>query len=162
MSLDLTSDFLQIKIGMPTASKNGIYTFDRFRLDSEKLMLYRDETEISLPPKVVKTLAVLMEHRGEILSKDELIEQVWSDSIVEESNLSQNLYVLRKALGSKPDGGPYIETLRRRGYRFNGDVQIIERPSTVAVAEPEPRRPASSVGVERQGNVLRLVDWTAA
>ena len=111
MSLDLISDFLQFKIAMPKGSKNGIYTFDRFKLDVEKLMLYRDEIEVTLPPKVVKTLTVLIEHRGEILSKDELIEKVWDDSIVEESNLSQNLYVLRKALGTKPDGGRYIETL---------------------------------------------------
>ena len=109
---------------MPASSKNGIYNFDRFKLNSEKLMLYRDEVEVTLTPKVVKTLVVLIEHRGEILSKDELIEKVRDDSIVEESNLSQNLYVLRKALGIGPDGAPYIETLRRRGYRFNGDVGI--------------------------------------
>ena len=160
MSLDLTSDFLQFEIAMPASSKNGMYSFDRFKLDAEKLMLYRDEIEVTLPPKIVKTLTVLIEHRGEILSKDELIEKVWDDSIVEESNLSQNLYVLRKALGTKPDGGPYIETLRRRGYRFNGDVGIAERPS--APTAPEPQRQAPSVAVERQGNVLRLVDWTAS
>ena len=146
---------------MPRSSKNGVFSFDRFKLDVEKLMLYRDEIEISLSPKVVKTLAVLIENRGEIISKDELIEEVWSDSIVEESNLSQNLYILRKALGSKPDGGPYIETLRRRGYRFTADVRSIERPSAAAaIAKPEPRQPASSVGIERQGNVLRLVERT--
>lgn len=161
MSSDLTSDFLQFKIAMPKGSKNGMYSFDRFKLDSEKLMLYRDEMEVTLPPKIVKTLAVLIENRGSILSKDELIEKVWVDSIVEESNLSQNLYILRKTLGSKPDGGPYIETLRRRGYRFTADVRSIEHPSAaIAVAAPEPPRPAPSVSVERQGNVLRLVDWT--
>ncbi len=158
MSLDLTSDFLQNKFEMPEASKNGVYTFDRFKLDAEKLMLYRDEAEITLPPKVVKTLAVLIEHRGSILSKDELIERVWADAIVEESNLSQNLYVLRKSLGKKPDGTPYIETFRRRGYRFNGDVQIIEQPYTFSNGT-EPQSPRSPVEIERRGNVLRLVDW---
>ena len=159
MSLDLNSDFLQFKIAMPTGSKNGIYTFDRFKLDAEKLMLYRDEIEVTLPPKIVKTLAVLIENRGSILSKDELIEKVWADVIVEESNLSQNLYILRRSLGKKPDGSPYIETLRRRGYRFTADVRSSERPSAATVVEaPEPRRPASSVAVERQGNVLRLVE----
>ena len=99
-----------------------MYSFDRFKLDAEKLMLYRDEVEVTLAPKIVKTLAVLIENRGSILSKDELIDKVWDDSIVEESNLSQNLYILRKTLGTKPDGGQYIETLRRRGYRFNAEV----------------------------------------
>ena len=161
MSLDLTSDFLQNNFAMPEASKNGMYTFDRYKLDAEKLMLYRDEIEIKLPPKVVKTLAVLIEHRGSILSKDELIEKVWADAIVEESNLSQNLYVLRKSLGSRPDGFPYIETLRRRGYRFTADVQLVERSSDLLNGSQAPA-PRPSVGVERRGNVLRLVDWSAA
>ena len=74
MSSDLTSDLLQFNFAMPEGSKNGMYTFDRFKLDSEKLMLYRDEIEVTLPPKIVRTLAVLIENRGSILSKDELIE----------------------------------------------------------------------------------------
>ncbi|MFL6467437.1 MAG: winged helix-turn-helix domain-containing protein, partial [Pyrinomonadaceae bacterium] len=131
MSSDLTSDLLQFNFTMPKGSKNGMYSFDRFKLDSEKLMLYRDETEITLAPKIVKTLAVLIENRGSILSKDELIEKVWDDSIVEESNLSQNLYILRKTLGTKPDGGQYIETLRRRGYRFNAEVSSQSKNNTV-------------------------------
>jgi predicted ATPase/DNA-binding winged helix-turn-helix (wHTH) protein/Tol biopolymer transport system component len=123
MSLDLTSDFLQFNFTMPKGSKNGMYSFDRFKLDGEKLMLYRDGEELVLAPKIIKTLAVLIENRGSILSKDELIEKVWDDSIVEESNLSQNLYILRKTLGTKPGGGQYIETLRRRGYRFSAEVK---------------------------------------
>jgi predicted ATPase/DNA-binding winged helix-turn-helix (wHTH) protein/Tol biopolymer transport system component len=131
MSSDLTSDLLQFNFKMPKGSKNGMYSFDRFKLDSEKLMLYRDNVEVTLPPKIVKTLTVLIEHRGSILSKDELIEKVWDDSIVEESNLSQNLYILRKTLGSKPDGGQYIETLRRRGYRFNAEVESHSRDERI-------------------------------
>jgi DNA-binding winged helix-turn-helix (wHTH) protein/Tol biopolymer transport system component len=138
-----------------------MYSFDRFKLDAEKLMLYRDESEITLPPKIVKTLAVLIENGGSILSKDELIELVWADSVVEESNLSQNLYVLRKTLGSKPDGGQYIETLRRRGYRFTGDVQIIEHTSEPLNGHDQ-RTARSQIGVKREGNVLRLVNWSPA
>ncbi len=140
---------------MPDIRKNGFLRFDRFKLDAEKLMLYRDEAEIALPPKVVKTLAVLIENRGSILSKDELIEQVWSDSIVEESNLSQNLYLLRKSLGKRPDGGTYIETLRRRGYRFTGNVYTDEIPSVPANIAVRPQPPFK---IERRGNVLRFVD----
>jgi hypothetical protein len=61
-------------------------------------MLYRDDEELSLAPKVVKTLAVLVVQAGTIISKDGLIERVWDDSIVEESNLTQYLYLLRKTL----------------------------------------------------------------
>src|SRR5262249_19082110 len=102
MSLDLSLNFPYFEIEMAAGSKNGVYVFDEFQLDAEKLMLYRGEAEILLPPKIVKTLAVLVEHRGTILSKDELIERVWSDSVVEEQNLSQHLFHLRKTLGQRP------------------------------------------------------------
>jgi DNA-binding winged helix-turn-helix (wHTH) protein len=108
--------------------KNGIFAFDLFRLDVGRLMLYRGEDEVSIAPKIVKTLAVLVENAGTIIPKDELIETVWADSIVEEANLTQYLYLLRKTLGAMPDGRPYIETLRRRGYRFNGKVQRLIEP----------------------------------
>lgn len=145
---------------MENGSKNGTYEFDRFRLDADKLMLYRDEAEIAVPPKVVKTLLVLVENSGAILSKEELFDRVWSDSFVEESNLSQHLHRLRRILGNRPDGGPYIETLRRRGYRFNGEVR---RSTENANAETIPATPGAPISaVERQGNVLRLVDWKPA
>jgi DNA-binding winged helix-turn-helix (wHTH) protein/Tol biopolymer transport system component len=158
MSLELSSNFLQFGIDMANGNGHGIYEFDEFKLDAVKLMLYRGEREITLPPKVVKTLAVLVENSGEILSKDELMTRVWEDSIVEESNLSQYLYLLRKTLGERPDGGNYIETLRRRGYRFNGDVH-----STILSIEKnghaKPRSvSAPDIAIERHGNVLRLVD----
>ncbi|MEO6654726.1 MAG: winged helix-turn-helix domain-containing protein [Pyrinomonadaceae bacterium] len=89
-------------------------------------MLYQNEQEISLGPKVIETLLALVERRGEVLGKDELMQLVWTDSIVEEGNLSQNLYLLRKTLGDGKDGKPLIETLRRRGYRFVAEVRRIE------------------------------------
>jgi Tol biopolymer transport system component/DNA-binding winged helix-turn-helix (wHTH) protein len=86
-------------------------------------MLYRNGEVVSLTPKVVETLVALVERSGEVVSKDELIERLWADTAVEESNLSQNLYILRKTLGNRADGKPLIETFRRRGYRFNGEVR---------------------------------------
>ncbi|HMS38776.1 MAG TPA: winged helix-turn-helix domain-containing protein [Pyrinomonadaceae bacterium] len=103
-----------------------IYEFESFRFDVAHLMLYRGEVEISLAPKAAQTLLTLIERRGEILSKDELMENIWNDSIVEEANLTQYVHVLRKTLGKSADGKPLIETLRRRGYRFNGDVRCLE------------------------------------
>jgi Tol biopolymer transport system component/DNA-binding winged helix-turn-helix (wHTH) protein len=146
---------------MANKSKHTVYTFDDFRLDTAELMLYRGGREISLPPKVVETLVVLIEHRGEITGKDELINRVWADSIVEESNLSQCLYRLRKTLGLRADGKPYIETFRRRGYRFSSEVLIEEVFSPAAgAASPAPQIDAPPrYDVERRGNVLKLVDW---
>jgi Tol biopolymer transport system component/DNA-binding winged helix-turn-helix (wHTH) protein len=160
MSLDLSLNFPDFNIGMENGNKTGIYEFDCFCLDAGKLMLYRDRVEISMPPKMVKTLAVLIDSPGTILSKDELIERIWSDTIVDESNLSQHLHHLRKVLGQRSDGRPYIETLRRRGYRFNGDVKYSARPKANAPALADVRKPPSPGSpVEREGNVLRLVDW---
>ena len=73
MSLNLTSNFPQFGIEMDNGSRHSIYTFRDFRLDAEKLMLYHGSEEISLPPKVIRTLAVLVENRGEILSKNEFM-----------------------------------------------------------------------------------------
>ena len=153
MSRNLSLNFLEFRIGMTNGNGHKIYEFDEFRLDAAKLMLYRNGHEILLPLKIIKTLAVLVESGGEILSKDELLEKVWEGSIVDESNLSQYLFHLRKTLGEKPDGIPYIETLRRRGYRFTGDVHLVERAATAAASG------APQYEIERQDNVLKLADW---
>ncbi len=156
---------------------NKVYEFEGFRLDAAHLMLYRETDEISLAPKAVQTLLAMVERRGEILSKDELMTAIWTDSIVEESNLAQYLHILRKTLGNQKNGKPYIETLRRRGYRFNGEVAVSEvvngQPPDTADGNPEPSdqivdkdNSRQSVNpnprlrrVERHGNVLALADW---
>lgn len=148
---------------MDNGSKHTIYGFDRFRLDVDILMLYDGETAVQLPPKCVNTLAVLVGRAGEVISKDDLIDAVWKDSIVEESNLSQYLYLLRKTLGNRQDGQPYIETLRRRGYRFNGEPVLIE-PTPKSPPHPQPTARAESSRVmnfktEPRGNVVALAEW---
>jgi non-specific serine/threonine protein kinase len=100
-----------------------VYEFEQFRLDAEHLMLYRNGEPVSLPPKAVETLQALVERNGQIVHKDELMRIIWNDSIVEESNLSLYLHLLRKTLGVRSDKKPFIETLRRRGYRFSGPVK---------------------------------------
>ncbi|MEM7048414.1 MAG: winged helix-turn-helix domain-containing protein [Acidobacteriota bacterium] len=75
---------------------------------------------VGLTPKAFDTLQLLVERRGEVLSKEEMLESLWPGSFVEESNLSQNIYTLRKALGEQR---AFIETLPRRGYRFVGPVR---------------------------------------
>ena len=106
--------------------KSEIYTFEEFQLDANHLMLYRDGKEVPLPPKAVKTLAVLVQNAGEIVKKQDLMNVIWNDSIVEESNLSHYLHVLRKTLGLRSDGTAFIETLKRRGYRFTPSVTVVQ------------------------------------
>ena len=111
---------------MDIAAEHKVYEFDDFRIDVAHLMLYHRGTEIAMVPKAVEMLLALIERRGKIVSKDELLEAVWPDTVVEESNLFLYLSLLRKTLGTQKDGGPYVETLRRRGYRFNGEVHLVE------------------------------------
>lgn len=122
MSLNLDLIYSQFNFKVDKSNKSKIYEFEKFRLDAVHLMLYHNGEEIPLVPKAVETLLALVEKRGEILSKDELMETIWTDSVVEESNLAQYLHLLRKTLGKTKDGKPFIETFRRRGYRFNGEV----------------------------------------
>ncbi|HEY9179642.1 MAG TPA: winged helix-turn-helix domain-containing protein [Candidatus Baltobacteraceae bacterium] len=99
------------------------YRFGPFRLEKEQLMLSLGEAPIALGPKVVETLLALIEHPGQVLSKAELLERVWPEGFVEEANLAQNIYVIRKALRLHWDEDS-IETVPRRGYRFTAPVAL--------------------------------------
>jgi DNA-binding winged helix-turn-helix (wHTH) protein/tetratricopeptide (TPR) repeat protein len=143
MSLDLRSNKPQNKFGLVKPNNCTVYEFENFRLESEHLMLYRDGEEISLTPKQVETLLALIEVNGEIVGKEALMSRLWGDTAVEESNLVQNIHRLRKVLGQTEDGKLMIETLRRRGYRFNGRLKQKDRdepeavkPRLVPVSEP--------------------------
>jgi len=99
------------------------YLFDGFRVDASERLLFKDNREVSLTPKVFDTLLVLLENSSHVLTKKELMEQVWPDSFVEENNLAQNISILRKALSEGKEGEPYIQTVPKRGYRFVADVR---------------------------------------
>ena len=99
-----------------------LYEFGPFRLDPVQGLLFRGEKIVSLTPKAVETLAVLVEHRGEVVTKDELLQRIWPDTFVEEGTVARNVSFLRKALGEPLGGGDYIETHAKRGYRFVAEV----------------------------------------
>ena len=98
------------------------YIFDGFRVDAAERLLFKENREVALTPKVFDTLLVLLENSSHVLTKKELMEKVWPDSFVEENNLAQNISILRKALGEGKEGDQYIQTVPKRGYRFVGDV----------------------------------------
>ncbi|MEK6320813.1 MAG: winged helix-turn-helix domain-containing protein [Acidobacteriota bacterium] len=109
-------------MGKPT---KRIYEFGTFRLDTaERLLLCNGET-VPLTPKAFDTLVVLVQKSGHVVGKDELMNEVWADSFVEESNLTQNIFVLRKLLGEDYGGRSYIETVPKRGYRFVASVREV-------------------------------------
>jgi DNA-binding winged helix-turn-helix (wHTH) protein len=102
-----------------------LLAFGPFRLNPEERLLLRDGEAISLPPKTLDLLLVLLENRGHLLQKEELMKRLWPDSFVEEANLSHHVFTLRKALSDGENGGSYIETVPRRGYRFVAEVKEI-------------------------------------
>lgn len=105
-------------------SKHGqrIYEFGPFRLDTDSYALLRDGRPVTLTRKAVEMLIVLVEHRGEVLEKDALLKRLWPDTTVEGSNLTQNIYMIRQALGEAAQQQTYIETVPKRGYRFTAPV----------------------------------------
>lgn len=115
------------------------YRFGPFRLDKEQLMLSLDEAPIALGPKVVETLLGLVEHPGEVLTKAELLGRVWPEGFVEEANLAQNIYVIRKALRVHWECDA-IETVPRRGYRFTAPVTVEHSEQIHAAAPAEVAR----------------------
>ncbi|MCI0391277.1 MAG: winged helix-turn-helix domain-containing protein [Acidobacteria bacterium] len=104
---------------------SSIYEFGPFRLDSAEKTLWRDGQPVPLTPKAFDTLLILVEKSGRLVEKGDLMRQLWPDSFVEENSLSQNIYLLRKALEKDAQGPNYIETVPRRGYRFIAEVRVV-------------------------------------
>ena len=102
-----------------------LYEFGPFTLDAAERLLTCDGKVVSLAPKLLETLLVLVENSGRVLEKEELLKTLWPDTYVEESNLTTYVSQLRKALGENVDGHGYIETVPRRGYRFMAEVKKI-------------------------------------
>ena len=101
------------------------YEFGPFRIDPERLLLLRENRPVPLPPKAFETLLVLVRHSESVVLKDDLLKSVWPDAFVEESNLAQNIFVLRKTLGETAGENRYIATIPGRGYRFAERVRLV-------------------------------------
>src|SRR4029077_5590626 len=102
-----------------------LYEFGPFRLEPAERKLWRSNEVVVLTPKAFDTLVLLVRNSGHLLEKDELIRALWPDSFVEEGNLTNNISLLRKALGDDP---PYVETVPKCGYRFTGAVRQLPCP----------------------------------
>ena len=109
-----------------------VYLFEEFELDEQDFSLRRGGSRISIEPKALRVLFVLVSNQGKLLEKRVILEAVWKDTFVEESTLSRAIAILRKHLEDDPRSPKYIETVPTRGYRFIADVEVV-RP-----AEPEP------------------------
>src|SRR4029077_17446918 len=107
-----------------------LYRFGSFRLDAGERVLLRDGRAITLAPKDLETLLVLVERAGHIVEKEELLEKVWPGVFIEEGNLARHIFNLRQVLCDTEDGRKYIETIPKRGYRFVAAVHEDSEPGT--------------------------------
>ncbi len=94
------------------------HRFGPFTFDAGQRLLYRDGGLVPLMPKTADLLAALLERRGQVVGKEDLLRLVWPDAHVEETGLARNISLLRKALGDEGPDSRYIETIPKRGYRF--------------------------------------------
>jgi eukaryotic-like serine/threonine-protein kinase len=131
---------------MPAEIK-ALYEFGRFRCDPREHLLLCEGKPVSLSPKAFEILVALIQSNGRLLTKDDLMQQVWPDSFVEEANLTVNISALRRVLGESPGGQNFIETVPKRGYRFvapvtehldDGNVGISLQTSAVEAADALP------------------------
>ena len=136
-----------------------MYEFGPFRLDPAKRILLRGEEPVSLTPKAFDTLLLLVQNRDRVMSKEELMNRIWPESFVEEANLSQTIFMLRKTLGETAPEQRYIATVRGSGYRF--DEPVREIPDTPLASAPLEHDSPSSFGSSTQPQSPRFPHFGA-
>ncbi len=129
-----------------TKENRQVFEFGPFRIDTVNRQLMRNGDVVPVKAKAIDTLLLLIQHQGDVVEKDDLMKSLWPDSFVEEANLTQNIYMLRKALGETT----YIETIPRRGYRFLAEVkEWQDSPPEVMVIQERTRTTCSSLRLKR-------------
>jgi eukaryotic-like serine/threonine-protein kinase len=106
-------------------SLGPVYEFGPYRLSASERILLRGGEPARLTPKVFDLLLYLVRNAGRVVTKDELMEAVWPGTFVEEANLTQSVFTLRRALGEREDGAQYVETISKKGYRFASDIREV-------------------------------------
>jgi serine/threonine-protein kinase len=111
-------------------------SFGPFAFDRQSRLLWRDGTEVALPPRVLGVLELLFVRAGQVVPRQELLDGVWKDAFVTDTSLAEAVSFLRQALGDDPQSPRYIQTVHRRGYRF---------VAPVAASDPDPPPSAGTV-----------------
>ena len=139
---------------------NEIYRFGPYSISSAERVLRRGEQIVPLTPKCVDTLLALARHGGKVVDKETLMRSVWPDAFVEEGNLAQNIFTLRKTLAEDQDGARYIQTIPKRGYRL-----VVSPPEPVSQNAPaalEPSIAAESPRSRKPHSAMILVKLAVA
>jgi DNA-binding winged helix-turn-helix (wHTH) protein/TolB-like protein/Tfp pilus assembly protein PilF len=132
----------------PSREHPARFAFGPFVLDPGEHRLLKDGTPVAVTPKVLDTLLVLIEQRGKLVDKQELMQRLWPDAFVQDAALARHISDLRRILGEPARGGQYIETVPTRGYRFIADVSILDH-GVPAVLPEIPQAPTRSTPARR-------------
>ena len=116
------------------ASELSVFEFGDFRFDADKPVLWRGGRVVPVTPKALDLLRALVEHGGDVVSKAELMCRVWPDTTVEEGSLTVLVAALRRAVDPRADGGSCIQTVPRRGYRFDASLRSPAGTGRLALA----------------------------
>lgn len=126
---------MAIEIAYKSEKSERIYEFGSFCVDTVKRLLLREGEPVTLTSKGFDTLVTLVEHRGEVVSKDELMKILWPDTAVEENNLTQQISMLRKALGERAGDHRFVVTVPGRGYSFVAEVREVSNDESSLIVE---------------------------
>lgn len=137
------------------------YSFGAFRVDPHRRALWRDGKVVPLAPKAFEMLLLLVESEGRVLEKQGLMDHLWPGSVVEEANLSQTVYLLRRALAEGSDGRQYIETIPKRGYRFVAEI-VESQDEKVEGITPEAALAGQDGILSRRQTPDRRIVWIAS
>lgn len=148
-----------------------LYEFDSFQVDEEKRLLRQNEEIVALKPKTFDTLLALVKSAGKIVSKDELVREIWNGSAVSDDSLTQQISRLRKILGDPANQHRYIVTIPGVGYKFVADIcqrannglkqesENVSENGLVDYAQVNSEIAASPPGIEMDQNSLPSNEW---
>src|SRR5215203_86019 len=140
--------------------QNRIYTFGEFRLDTAEHALRHGDEQIPLTHKAIELLTLLVERRGQTVTKNELMDALWHDTYVDENNLAVTVMMLRKAFGERSFDKKFIETVPKRGYRFVAETEettvdlMIEKQTLTRITIEEKDAPGLKNGLRRRALAL--------
>jgi DNA-binding winged helix-turn-helix (wHTH) protein/TolB-like protein len=155
-----------------SAKPKLFYEFGPFRVDDAEQQLLRDGEEIELTPKAFGVLLVLVRNQGHVVGKEDFMREVWPDSVVEDKNITDNISILRQALGDDAREPRYIKTVQRKGYRFvcevtevqdeEFDLVVAERTRAHVIVEEHEARPTDIPAISGRTNAGHLLTAQAA
>ena len=138
-----------------------IYSFENYELDTRRFELRRAGEAVSLEPQVFSVLSYLVERRDELVTKDEILEQVWGTTFLADATLATRIMEARRAIGDDGRAQRLIKTVPRRGYRFVGDVMAVNEAADLSTQASDVAQPQAPVRFCTASDGTRIAySWT--